>query len=334
MNDGMEALRFGLTMFMNGFQDGKVLVLNHLTSERGRQMNGRRCIVVGRDSVPPISADTFLDLRIRVKLLNPDTLQAEGNMLRISPRNMVSLPSYSATPSRSVLPPGEVLRRLNRAMDHAISEGYDAPCGEGAFRDRKNRCDFLRSSLPDSVPPPSKCMDYMVPKEDQHGFERLRNACVPACSGDGLVDFARFGEGLVGIGEDCPICTEPILAEVIRLPCNHMFHRECAKVWLEKHQNCPTCRRDLVNPWKTHAVNADAQIQRRMEEWFLSGMCERCQASYQENDPIVNVPGAGPDGLPMCMPLSEATRLGYQHHELLQGRVKDEVFVAGNAQDE
>mmetsp|Transcript_21452 Transcript_21452/g.44105 ORF Transcript_21452/g.44105 Transcript_21452/m.44105 type:complete len:329 (+) Transcript_21452:187-1173(+) len=328
MLGGNEGLKYGIMMYISGFSDGKVYVLNHLTSEKGRQMNGRRCTVVGRDSASPANTDdyeAYCNLRIRVKLLNPDTLKPEGGILRILPRNLVDARFYSVTASRAVLPSYEVLSRLNRAMEHAIAEGYNEPCGPEEFRDRKGRCDFLRSSLPDAVPHPSKCMDYMIPNEEQQDFERLRNVCVLACTGDGTVNFARFGEGLVGVGEDCAICTEPIFADAIRLPCSHMFHRECAKVWLEEHQNCPTCRKDLANSWQTYAVDADEQIQRRIEEWFLSGMCERCQASYQEGDPVVYVPLE--DGKMMGMPLSEATRRGYQHQGRLQGQGTGAIVV-------
>lgn len=33
--------------------------------------------------------------------------------------------------------------------------------------------------------------------------------------------------------------------ELIKLPCGHMYHTECLKPWLDKHNTCPTCRHEL-----------------------------------------------------------------------------------------
>mmetsp|Transcript_40049 Transcript_40049/g.78251 ORF Transcript_40049/g.78251 Transcript_40049/m.78251 type:complete len:339 (-) Transcript_40049:104-1120(-) len=337
MFSGDEGLRYANKMFIDAFVDGEIYVLNHLTSERGSRMNGRRCMVVGRDRVAPADTNSnaaHINRRIQVRLLNPDTLKPEeGSALRICPKKLVDPSHYSDTASRSIIPKDKLLGWLGRTMDHAVAEGYHVPAPRGEFRDRERRCAYLRSlsrSGNKNEHVPSKCMDYMVPAEDQEDFELLRNACIPACAGDGSVHFARFGEGLVGTGSDCAICTEPIFTDVLRLPCNHMFHLGCAKTWLEDHEeNCPTCRKDLPNPWRTYVLNADEQIQRRMEEWLLTGMCERCQAIYIENDPIVTVPDSGPNGESALMPLSHARRLGrHDGVESVQGLSKDKVYIS------
>lgn len=35
---------------------------------------------------------------------------------------------------------------------------------------------------------------------------------------------------------------------VKKLPCGHLFHRECLRQWLQRQQNCPTCRTSLLDP--------------------------------------------------------------------------------------
>jgi E3 ubiquitin-protein ligase synoviolin len=31
----------------------------------------------------------------------------------------------------------------------------------------------------------------------------------------------------------------------VQLPCSHVFHSECLRVWLSKQHTCPTCRAKL-----------------------------------------------------------------------------------------
>jgi len=45
----------------------------------------------------------------------------------------------------------------------------------------------------------------------------------------------------------CSICLGDFKEEiVIKLPiCNHLFHKECLREWLEGHKECPNCRADI-----------------------------------------------------------------------------------------
>jgi hypothetical protein len=54
-------------------------------------------------------------------------------------------------------------------------------------------------------------------------------------------------------------------------------------------------------------------------------MCERCQAVYQENDPVVEVELE--DGTKVAMPMSEANRRGLTRHQRLQGESKGNVNI-------
>ena len=60
------------------------------------------------------------------------------------------------------------------------------------------------------------------------------------------------------IVEECALCLEPLSddseyldQDVIRTPCNHLFHSECIKEQFNYHQSstryqCPVCRRNLL----------------------------------------------------------------------------------------
>ena len=37
-----------------------------------------------------------------------------------------------------------------------------------------------------------------------------------------------------------------ILDEIIKkMPCKHIFHRECIKQWFKSNHTCPVCRADI-----------------------------------------------------------------------------------------
>lgn len=40
--------------------------------------------------------------------------------------------------------------------------------------------------------------------------------------------------------EICPICLQ--IQKSYKLPCNHIFHKNCITEWITIQQNCPVCR--------------------------------------------------------------------------------------------
>ncbi|EFC41598.1 predicted protein [Naegleria gruberi] len=49
--------------------------------------------------------------------------------------------------------------------------------------------------------------------------------------------------------ESCPICGEEYKKgdQCHKLEdCNHFFHIKCLKLWFEKHNTCPMCRKDVL----------------------------------------------------------------------------------------
>jgi hypothetical protein len=49
------------------------------------------------------------------------------------------------------------------------------------------------------------------------------------------------------VNRECCICLgeNELHQRVLRLPCAHIFHPQCAKQWLTKHNTCPVCRYEL-----------------------------------------------------------------------------------------
>mmetsp|Transcript_48679 Transcript_48679/g.62472 ORF Transcript_48679/g.62472 Transcript_48679/m.62472 type:complete len:708 (-) Transcript_48679:148-2271(-) len=41
---------------------------------------------------------------------------------------------------------------------------------------------------------------------------------------------------------ECIICRDPLAAGAKKLPCNHVFHLDCLRLWLQEKNGCPTCR--------------------------------------------------------------------------------------------
>ena len=45
----------------------------------------------------------------------------------------------------------------------------------------------------------------------------------------------------------CCICQENIVKDklIYKLPCNHFFHKFCARKWFKEKKECPYCRKDF-----------------------------------------------------------------------------------------
>lgn len=54
-------------------------------------------------------------------------------------------------------------------------------------------------------------------------------------------------EELIGCEHTCIICRDLMEAGpgAKKLPCSHIFHLDCLRLWLQQQQSCPTCRADI-----------------------------------------------------------------------------------------
>lgn len=52
----------------------------------------------------------------------------------------------------------------------------------------------------------------------------------------------------IKINDQCPICMDAAKTrKKIITKCQHIFHKKCIKKWLEKEENCPLCRKELIH---------------------------------------------------------------------------------------
>lgn len=58
--------------------------------------------------------------------------------------------------------------------------------------------------------------------------------------------------------DSCTICLEDFehLEVLLRVPCGHLFHTECIKVWLENDRSCPNCRHPVTVPRRAPSERA------------------------------------------------------------------------------
>lgn len=176
-------------------------IINHLTSETGKALNGKRCRIIGRDPWNAANADK---LRMHVRVNGVD--------VRIRAGNLIPLEQYRPNPGPL---PDVTLATLRRAVKAvkawARAEGYMGARAAGGQSERHFRARRLDALFPGPKlsewdwpsPNSDRCMDGCFPR----GYEltrhdRLMAAIKPGCIGDGTVDFRRFGWGLGSDGEE------------------------------------------------------------------------------------------------------------------------------------
>ena len=66
--------------------------------------------------------------------------------------------------------------------------------------------------------------------------------------------------------EQCSICFEQTDSKKYQLPCNHMFHMDCIKPWIDRMNTCPVCRAEISLPMnEEYAYDI---IKRNLRKWI------------------------------------------------------------------
>ena len=47
----------------------------------------------------------------------------------------------------------------------------------------------------------------------------------------------------------CSICLDEYTDDdkIIKLTCNHIYHKGCIKEWFKVNKNCPNCRKNIIS---------------------------------------------------------------------------------------
>ena len=61
--------------------------------------------------------------------------------------------------------------------------------------------------------------------------------------------------------KQCQVCFDNFKDEdkIAKLPCKHLYHKDCILPWLEKHNTCPVCRHELPTDSFTYENNRQNQ---------------------------------------------------------------------------
>eukprot|EP01069_Polyplicarium_translucidae_P008242 Polyplicarium_translucidae@DN3203_c0_g1_i1.p3 len=101
------------------------------------------------------------------------------------------------------------------------------------------------------------------PLDDRNPNEALISRLVAKCSQEAPNDLG---------GSACPVCLCEIqLGEsILVLPCKHMFHKDCVRLWFKRSVECPLCKGDM-----RELLNDDEDGLLRRIWKFCSAPCNR-----------------------------------------------------------
>uniref|UniRef100_A0A7S3JUA4 RING-type domain-containing protein n=1 Tax=Aureoumbra lagunensis TaxID=44058 RepID=A0A7S3JUA4_9STRA len=303
---------------------GQRFVIRHLRSEKGKELNGKHCMVVSYDKINFFEMEPFditedmLRARFCVKLIDCN------KYVRVKLSNLAQPGSFVDVPSRTRLDDDD----LRGMLIESLTSREIVIASQDGREDIQRRIKYVKNilkktSLEQFILP---CGSTLLDENDLFSNESriVKSMCMVrhACCGDNIADFRRFGEGFSGAGEICAICTCKVKQSevVLGLPCLHVFHSDCLRPWLETYKNeCPTCRLKLPphtkNATSFAIPNPRQKIILRLTEWFLSGLCERCQICFMEKNRInyIQVPDpSNPQG-PLIFVATEETHFSSCH---------------------
>lgn len=277
---------------------GKRFRIAHLTSERGRTLNGKICMVRDYDK-------TTTEARLHCEVEKEEDEEEGGTnkkptavklkAINLQPLGAIALKDFMAgdrskegTDSDLFVLNSDLAVGLERAItnfnsgssplfdyrigmyhslltklqkkEYLTDQDFCIPCGLNTFGHR------------DLVP------GFCDPNND---WSVVMNACSPACIGDAVFDLRRVDLGLKGDNfTKCGICDEVMKAcekdttVLVTLPCFHVFHSQCLG---NDIRQCPTCNADLPDDLSSYRAPYEVELQLCLDMFLKLGSCTKCQ---------------------------------------------------------
>ena len=76
--------------------------------------------------------------------------------------------------------------------------------------------------------------------KDRHNHDVLYN-------GNSVINFYNLDNDEKDNFDFCTICLDDEKEDLIKLNCNHIYHRECITKWISTNDSCPICRLSVLN---------------------------------------------------------------------------------------
>lgn len=270
-------------------QVGHQFKIVHLKSTKGKTLNGKTCKVTGFDR----------NEEARLHCLLADAKKP----LSIKWQNLIPLEANQALEhfmAASTPISDDILARcLERAIDkHSFAT--DRP-------DLTHRLNLYKGLLKKIREGTAQTADYCLPCgagyeqfQSQDKYGRVMQLAKPGCFGNEVNDMRYMDLGLKGDDQaECSVCQDVLKNDtrlvVVTLPCLHVFHEACIQDWLgsrlgQQNWNCPSCRKTVPGDMSIYCIDYNEQLQRRIDEYPLSGFCTRCMIMIMENNRHESLP--------------------------------------------
>ncbi|CAB4386312.1 unnamed protein product [Rhizophagus irregularis] len=118
-----------------------------------------------------------------------------------------------------------------------------------------NSFSILRDQIPNNNSNHQQFLDNLVTQLLEEANASAKGP--PPASKNFIKNLPKVSKSEIKSDDTCIICAENFSANekvnITKMPCNHMFDKDCILPWLELHNTCPNCRYEVESDdpeWK------------------------------------------------------------------------------------